>query len=180
MSKTTNLYRCYKRKETLAFDLLFGHSNWRYWTFRKLVSLTKRKLPSLGRKRNEFVSLLEAATACRLEIFAAFENAPEIRKAQHRYVVVCYQDILSGLASLHVHPDEVLGGGIGFDDETIDATDYKDLESVEESIDSLQGYLFFDILEQYIDAMLFLWRQAREDAISVLTATTGTLMVSRL
>jgi hypothetical protein len=168
MSKTTSLYRNYKHKETKAFNLFFGHSAWRNWTFRELVRLTERELPALGRKRAEFLFLLKGATSCRSKIFAAFVDAPELRKSQHRYVVLCYQRILYLISSAeNVSADTLPGDHTGLHVEAANAVNNKPPAS-EETINRLQNYVLFDILEGYIDAILSLWQQAQEGAISIL------------
>jgi hypothetical protein len=178
MSKNTILYKRYKETETMAFNLVFGHSEWRNWTFRELMRLTEKEIPSLGPSRKVFLSLLKSATACRLKVFANFVNAPEIRKAQHSYVVLCYQRIINLISSADVAcPDEVHGHEEDHTGFASGAEDSMEQEPTEQTIHRLQGYDLFDILGRYIDAILNLWQQAREEAVSILTATTGTLLV---
>jgi hypothetical protein len=180
MSESNRLYKCYKQKETSAFNLLFGHSEWRTWSFRRLVKLAKLKLPSIGPQRDEFASLLENATASREKLFASFLHAPDSQKLQHKYVVVCYRKLLAGVSNMSVRtsknsehvlpfstPDNLL-------QEVIESPSpvCAGYESLEES---LQDYMFFDIIEKCVDTIIQLWRLAREDALSISTATTGRL-----
>jgi hypothetical protein len=185
MSEFVYLYRCYKQKETRAFNLLFGHSDWKMWSFRKLVELAEREVLSLGPKQGTFASLLKHATVCREKVFEAFQHAPDIRKAQHRYVVFCYRRLLSSVSKTLPRNTESkqdldcenLDDRV---DEGIESPSPDDADHVPpgESGEHLQDYLFFDIIEKYIDTILHFWRLAREDILSVSTATTGMLSVS--
>jgi hypothetical protein len=92
--------------------------------------------------------------------------------------VICYQRILYLISSAdNVGADTHPGGGTdhtGFD---VEATNTINNNPSEETVNRLQGYFLFDVLECYIDAILNLWQQAQDGAISILTATTGTLLV---
>ena len=182
MSETISLYKSYKRKEARAFELLFNHSDWRTWTFRRLSGLAKTKLPFLGRKRDEFASLLESATESRVKISAAFPNAPDVHKAQHRYVVFCYRSILASIngASLQSGASDLDSShgdlDIRLDEETEGLIPGRtERKSAIENVKDSQDHLFFDILENYVDTILDLWGLAQEDALSISTATTGML-----
>jgi hypothetical protein len=179
MSESARLYRCYKQKETRAFNLLFAHSEWRVWSFRKLVRLAESELPSLGSQKNQFASLLKNATECREKIFAAFLHAPDTRKLQHRYVVVCYRKLLLGVSNTPPPKNEysecVLDHRKSGEVTELLSPVYAGNESIEESSEHFQDYLFFDIIENCVDTILQLWRRAREDTLSMSTITTGML-----
>jgi hypothetical protein len=169
MSEVSHLYRCYKQKETRAFNLLFGHSDWTGWSFRKLASLLKH------------------ATVDREKISKAFQHAPEIQKAQHRYVVFCYRRLLSSASKpsprdIGSQPDLNCGNLSDPPDKALESLSPDDVDyaSFEESGEHLQDYLFFDIIEKYIDTILHCWQLAREDALSVSTATTGIMSIFSL
>jgi hypothetical protein len=177
MSEIASLYRCYKQKETRAFNLLFDHSDWRKWSFRRLLQLAECKVPSLGSKRDEFASLLKHATRCREKLFAAFQDAPDTRKAQHRYVVVCYRRLLSIISKTSPRdkgpewvPDSRNLDNCFDEAPPPDCPDYVPSGAWGEHF---QDYVLFDIIEKYIDIILQSWRLAREDRLNVSTTTTG-------
>jgi hypothetical protein len=187
MSEVSHLYRCYKQKETRAFNLLFGHSDWTGWSFRKLVQLAEREAHFLGPKQSTFASMLKHATVDREKISKAFQHAPEIQKAQHRYVVFCYRRLLSSASKpsprdIGSQPDLNCGNLSDPPDKALESLSPDDVDyaSFEESGEHLQDYLFFDIIEKYIDTILHCWQLAREDALSVSTATTGIMSIFSL
>jgi hypothetical protein len=183
MSESGRLYKCYKQKETSAFNLLFGHSEWRAWSFRKLVKLAKLKLSSIGPRRDRFASLLKNATVCREKLSASFLHAPDTQKVQHKYVVVCYRKLLAKVSNMSAYtqkdPEHVLhhSNPSNLLQEVLASPSpvCAEYESLEESCEHLQDYLFLDIIERCIDTIVHLWRLAREDALSISTATTGRL-----
>jgi hypothetical protein len=91
--------------------------------------------------------LAKSATACRSKVFAAFINAPKIRRAQNGYILLYYQRILPLVCSgQKIHPDEVSDGGIAqaaMGDEAANTISHK---SREETIAHLQDCLLFDVL----------------------------------
>jgi hypothetical protein len=164
--------RIHKEKESLAFDLLFRHNDWKSWGFNRVIQEAKVRLPSLEPGSEKFARLLQEAVGYREKLVPFFQHAPKETKVRHNHVIRCFKQLLS-------YPQSCDASRFPTDDLRVDIANtasyltHNQLEEPHGVDDNVQNYLVFDVLEQLTATIFQTWEQAKNNSLSILTATTG-------